>query len=252
MGQVVRERLAVRAAVEVTPEWLDGPTPLVRLRVRIENRMPWNVPDAPRDEVVLRSLVAVHTLLAVTGGRFVSLLDPPEFARAVTESCENVGTYPVLAGTASDPDDGAVVLSSPIILYDHPEVAPESPGALFDSTEIDEILALRILTLTDDEKREARATDARVSEIFDRVDAMPPEMFDRLHGAVRYLEGARVRPSDVGAPGRPGGRIRAGALVGPGCRCRLRPGHGHRLDRRDRGRPGRQGPPPAPARRRRP
>ena len=201
MGQVVRERLAVRAAVEVTPEWLDGPTPLVRLRVRIENRMPWNVPDAPRDEVVLHSLVAVHTLLAVTGGRFVSLLDPPEFARAVTESCENVGTYPVLAGTGSDPDDGAIVLSSPIILYDHPEVAPESPGALFDSTEIDEILALRILTLTDDEKREARATDARVSEIFDRVDAMPPEMFDRLHGAVRYLEGAPSAPPTAGLPG---------------------------------------------------
>jgi hypothetical protein len=202
VGRVVRERQPVTAAVEVTPIWLDGPTPLVRLRIRIENRMAWNVPGAARDEVVLHSLVAVHTLLAVTGGRFVSLLDPPEFARPVTESCENLGTYPVLVGTVSDPDDGAVVLSSPIILYDHPEVAPESPGALFDSTEIDEILALRILTLTDEEKREARATDTRVTEIFDRVDAMPPEMFDRLHGAVRYLDGVPASaPPTSGLPG---------------------------------------------------
>ena len=62
------------------------------------------------------------------------------------------------------------MLSSPIILYDQPAVAPESPGDLYDATEIDEILALRVLTLTDDEKAEARATDPRAAAIVDRCD----------------------------------------------------------------------------------
>jgi hypothetical protein len=84
------------------------------------------------------------------------------------------------------------VLSSPIILYDHPRVAPESPGSLHDATEIDEILALRTLTLTEQEKAEARATDPRAAAIVDRVDAMPPEGFGRLHGTIR----SRKTPPD--------------------------------------------------------
>jgi hypothetical protein len=83
--------------------------------------------------------------------------------------------------------DDDIVLSSPIILYDHPEVAPESPGDLYDGTEIDEILALRVLTLTDEERCEARGTDPRAAAIIDRVDSFAPEIWDRLHGAVRSL-----------------------------------------------------------------
>ena len=94
----------------------------------------------PRDEVVRHSLVAVHTLLAVDDGAFVSLLDPPEDAAAAVAGCANDGTFPVLVGARAP---RTCVLSSPIILYDHPEVAPESPGDLYDATEIDEILALR-------------------------------------------------------------------------------------------------------------
>ena len=86
------------------------------------------------------------------------------------------------------------MLSSPIIMYDHPGVAPESPGDLFDAGEIDEILSLRTLTLTDAEKREARATDPRAKAIVDRVDALPEEVFARLHGAVRSLRS--VAPED--------------------------------------------------------
>ena len=102
------------------------------------------------------SLISVHTMLAVDDGRFVSLLDPPDDAVRVAHACRSDGAYPVLIG-----DDDLVVLSSPIILYDHPEVAPQSPGDLYDSLEIDEILALRVMTLTDGEKSEARGTDPR-------------------------------------------------------------------------------------------
>ena len=97
------------------------------------------------------------------------------------------------------------MLSSPVILYDHAEVAPESAGDLFDATEIDEILILRTLALTDDEKREARATDARAAELMDRLDGMPPEMFERLHGAIRYLNAqpAAAPAQPAAAPAQP-------------------------------------------------
>jgi hypothetical protein len=79
------------------------------------------------------------------------------------------------------------MLSSPIILYDHPQIAPESAGNLFDSTEIDEILSLRILTLTDDEKREMRQSDDRAREILERTENMPEEQFMKLHSVLRGL-----------------------------------------------------------------
>ena len=79
------------------------------------------------------------------------------------------------------------VLSSPIILYDYPQIAPESAGNLFDSTEIDEILSLRILTLTDAEKAEMRQSDDRTRGILERTENMPEEQFMKLHGILRGL-----------------------------------------------------------------
>jgi hypothetical protein len=90
-------------------------------------------------------------------------------------------------------------------LYDHAEVAPESQGDLFDATEIDEILTLRTLALTDAEKQSARATDPRARELIDRLEDLPPEIFDKLHGAIRYLNAVPAQPSVryelAGAPG---------------------------------------------------
>jgi hypothetical protein len=88
----------------------------------------------------------------------------------------------VLAGP---PDDNDLLLVSPIILYDHPEIAEQSEGALYDSTEIDEILTLRVMTMTDEEKAQARATDPLAAQIIDRCDAMSPEAMQRLHGVLR-------------------------------------------------------------------
>ena len=134
--------------------------------------------------VVRRSFVGVHTLLAVEDATFVSLLDPPADAVEAAAGCVSDGTHPILVGDGSSDD---VVLSSPIILYDHPVIAPESQGDMCDATEIDEILALRVLTLTDEEKAEARGTDARAAAIVDRWEDMPPEIWERLHGTVRSI-----------------------------------------------------------------
>ncbi|MFD2357070.1 hydrogenase maturation protease [Nonomuraea ferruginea] len=152
--------------------------PLFKLCVRVENVGREPSPEASRDEALRHALIACHTLLAVPGGRFVSLLEPPAWAEIAARDCANAHTYPVLSGDQ-------VMLSSPILLYDNPRVAPESPGDLHDAAEIDEILSLRTLTLTDAEKQEARATDPRAAAILDRVESMTPDDLARLHGTTR-------------------------------------------------------------------
>jgi hypothetical protein len=169
---------------------------VIKIRIRVENLSPWpREAEAKRSRALRHALVGAHTLLAVRDGAFVSLLDPPEWAGPTVASCVNLHTWPVLVGEEGERD---VMLSSPIILYDYPQVAPESPGQMFDATEIDEILALRTMTLTDDEKVEARATDRQAAALIDRVDTLPPEILERLHGAVRYL-----RKSTTKAKGEP-------------------------------------------------
>ncbi|MFJ4277067.1 hypothetical protein [Streptomyces massasporeus] len=182
-GRVVRSREEIRAETTITAERLsDG---LCRIRVTTTNTAPAPAPRTPRDEALRRALIATHTLIGGDGVEFVSLIDPPADLAAPVRACRNEFTFPVLGGEAGD--TGTVLLSAPIILPDHPQVAPESPGDLHDAAEIDEILTLRTMLLTDEEKREARATDPRAAAILDRVDTMPQEVFERLHGAVRSL-----------------------------------------------------------------
>ncbi len=181
-GRFLRERLPVDGAIRVTTAPEGDGSRYVKVTVTVENASIWNDDRTLRADVVAQSLVAVHTMLAVDGATFVSLLDPSDDAAEAARACRSDGTYPVLIGH----DD--VVLSSPIILYDHPEVAQQSPGDLYDALEIDEILALRVMTLTDTEKAEARGTDARAAAIIDRCDSLSPEAIGRLHGRMRPLE----------------------------------------------------------------
>ena len=192
-GRVVRERWRLNGVVRVSAEAISG---LWRVRVRVENTAAWSdAAGADRNLALRQAFVSLHCLLAVHDGDFVSLLDPPPPAREAAAACRNLHAWPVLVGPEPRRD---VMLSSPIILYDYPAVAPESPGELCDSTEIDEILMLRVMTMTEDEKRAARATDPRAREIVDRSENMPPEIFERLHGALRSV-GAR----DGGSSGEP-------------------------------------------------
>jgi hypothetical protein len=90
----------------------------------------------------------------------------------------------VLAG---EPGERHTVLSSPIILPDHPEIAPESPGDLFDGGEIDQLLTLSILSMTDAERQEMREADPRTRRILERTESLTREQLMRLHGAIREL-----------------------------------------------------------------
>ena len=183
-GRLLRRCEALAGAIVVRPERTAGPYGAIRLRVRVENRSDPRVPLRTRDDGLKHAMIAAHLLIGAAGGTFLSMTDPPEWAAGEVAACVNAGTWPVLAGPAECHD---LMLSSPVILYDHPEVAPESAGDLFDATEIDEILTLRTLALTDEERQEARATDPRAADLLDRLDGLPPEMLERMHGAIRYL-----------------------------------------------------------------
>jgi hydrogenase maturation protease len=186
VGMLVRNQFALQGTLEFTCSQLDQQ--LFKLGITIENHTMFDAAgQCSRDGVLLRALVSAHTALGVADGEFVSLLDPPPEFRDAAAGCRNLGTWPVLAG---DEDQRNMLLSSPIILYDYPQVAPESSGDFFDGTEIDEMLALRIMTLTPDEQREMRGVDVRARQILDRVESLPPEHLMKLHGAVRGLKGS--------------------------------------------------------------
>ncbi len=197
-GRLTRSVATIYGIVRVLGERVAGPYGALRLTIRVENVSTPGSALSNRIDGLAYALIAAHSLIRVPGGAFISMTDPPEWAAAEVAACVNTGTWPVLAGPEDCTD---LMLSSPVILYDHAEVAPESGGDLFDSTEIDEILTLRTLALTDAEKKAARATDPRITELMDRLEGMPPEMFDRLHGAIRYLNGPpALVPALVPAP----------------------------------------------------
>lgn len=178
-----REEAFSEGVIDVTARLVeDG---VYRLAIRVQNRAEVAcTAEMSRDEMLPFAMAAAHTILSARGAVFVSLLDPPEELRPAVAECQNIGTWPVLAGEAGQRER---MLSSPIILYDYPQIAPESPGDLFDGTEIDEILTLRIMTLTDDEKQEVRNGDERARRILERTELMPEEQFLKLHGVLRGL-----------------------------------------------------------------
>ncbi|MFI6492532.1 hypothetical protein [Streptomyces sp. NPDC050564] len=228
VGRTVRRYEEISGALRLSACELDGPYRALRLTAVVENTSTWTPPDgraADRDAALPRSLVASHLLMGLSAGSFLSMTDPPEWAKGAIASCRNLHTWPVLAG---EPGRADVLLSSPIILEDHPAIAPESPGALYDATEIDEILALRTAALTDEEKREARGTDERAAAVIDLADSMPPEVLERLHGAVRSLRevtGPAPAPAATGFPDEYGVRRPDTPWWDPASEAGFDPGH---------------------------
>jgi hypothetical protein len=189
-GRMVRVRRPLRLGVTMRVDRPESPYAVRVLSVQVDNRTRPPGRDTHsrrgpgRPAWLRRALIADHLLLRVEGGRFLSLTDPPEWARPLAESRTHDGLFPVLGPATDD----SVMIASPIILYDHAELAPESRSTFFDALEVDELLSLRTMTLSEDEKREMRGTDPRAAALLGEVDAMPPELWERLHGTVRYLD----------------------------------------------------------------
>lgn len=196
---VPRTRQPVNGTVSARITGLPGPWGVSRLSVTLSNGTPAG--RLPRREDALPyALVAAHLVITAPGGTFLSLTDPPEWAAGFAAECQNDGCWPVLAG---DGDGGAdTVLAAPIILPDYPSVAAESAGELYDGTEIDEILTLRTLALTDEEKAEARATDPKAAALIDRVEAVAADVgtLGQLHGTFRPAGPPGPAPSSGDVP----------------------------------------------------
>nr|MDP9168395.1 hypothetical protein [Actinomycetota bacterium] len=175
-GRLIRTQAGIGAEIELVVEPDDG---LYRVSVSVRNT---GAAPADKDEAIATSMIGTHLIAEVVGAEFVSLLEPDDSAAAAVARCSQHRCFPVLAGRPGERD---LLLVSPIILYDHPEIAEQSEGALYDSCEIDEILTLRVMTMTDEEKAAARATDPLAAQIIDRCDAMSPESLQQLHGVLR-------------------------------------------------------------------
>jgi hypothetical protein len=160
-----------------------------KLRLEMQNASPLSSgAAAKREEALPLSMVSAHLLLGIRGGQFVSLLDPADTYRSAVAACCNTGVFPVLAG---EEPDRSIMFCSPIILYDYPKIAPESEGDFFDGTEMDEMLTLRVLTLTDAEKQEMRNGDPRARKILERTEALTSDAMLKAHGVVRGLRDIR-------------------------------------------------------------
>ena len=188
IGKIVRQQKTIEGTIEFQTEELTHRSnvrdhKLFKLTVRVSNTISFdNAAEKTRDEALVHSLVSAHTALFVRNGEFISLLEPPdEFGEAVA-NCKNIATYPILVGENGEKN---CFLSAPIILYDYPEIAPESAGDLFDGGEIDEILTLRIMTMTDEEKREMQSVDERAKKMLERTENLSAEQLMKMHGVLR-------------------------------------------------------------------
>jgi len=175
-GCIERSARAVRCRVRLA--WREGSTAETRvLRCEISNASATEGDD--RGPI----LHAAHVSLRVEAGAFVSVIDPPPALRPLADACDSDGLWPFLAGAVGD---RSLAVCSPIIVYDHPDLAPESPGETFDATENDELLTLAVLAMTDEEKRAMASTDPRARELLRRSEALGDKL-GALHGAVRSL-----------------------------------------------------------------
>ena len=187
-GVIVRTQRAIDGEIEISvnrQSTVDNNRQLLKLSVVIRNLTAFpDANDRSRDDALMRSFVSTHTIIEAQRGTFVSLLDAPDEYKAAASECLNMGTYPVLVGDEGNRD---CILSSPIILYDYPQIASQSAGDLFDGTEIDEILTLRIMSLTDDEKREIRSADDLARKLLERTESMSAEQLMDLHGVMKKV-----------------------------------------------------------------
>lgn len=218
-GVILRRQEALEGVIEFRAEPVDAR--VFKVAVRILNETP--VPPAglhDPDSVLMRTLASTHTILHAQDGRFLSSLDPPSPYQLAVATCKNIGAWPVLVGDAAR-GDRDTMLSSPIILYDYPAIAPQSPGDFFDGAEIDEMLALRVQTLTPEEKREMREVDGYARQLLERTESLPQEQWGNLHGSMK--QAPSFDQEIFGANPRIGGVAVGGAYLRAGDRVRIRP-----------------------------
>jgi hypothetical protein len=217
----VRRQEALIGRIETVMTRVDDQ--VFRVSVRIRNQTPVaRAAFENQDAILMHTFASTHTVLHVSGGEFLSLLEPPPEYTDAAAACKNLHTWPVLVGEAKQ-GDRDTILSSPIILYDYPQVAPESAGDLFDGAEIDEILTLRIMTMTDEEKREMREVDDQARRILERTEMLPGDHLLKMHGVMRATPQEQSQDEFFNPATRLESTIVAGVELRKGDKVRIRP-----------------------------
>ena len=152
-----------------------------RMTMRVENHTEVP-PGLDRSEALVHSFLSTHVVGRCSGGTFVSPLE--------ATGCEQINSWPVLATQEDD-----AVLGAAIMLPDHPQIAPESRGSLFDSTEIEEALLIHVLALSDDERAAAAEQDPAVRQMLERAARTTPQELMDLHGRVTVADPREGEPS---------------------------------------------------------
>ena len=218
VGVIARCQEALQGRIEIGVTSVDAN--VFKISLRIVNQTPISESELNnQDAVIMRTFASTHVILSAQDGEFLSLLDPPPNYIAAAGSCQQIGIYPVLVGDEKRRERDTM-LASPIILYDYPRVAPESPGDLFDGTEIDEILTLRVMAMTEAEKSEMRQVDDFARRILDRTESLGPDHFMKMHGTLRDL---RRLDDDFSTSTRLESVSVQGFNVKPGDRVRIHP-----------------------------
>jgi hypothetical protein len=221
VGVVIRSQPAICGAVDFSVCQLEKST--FKVTLRILNQTAMRESELLDPEAVLeRTFASTHTILFLRGGEFISSMDPGADFKSAARTCKNIGTWPVLVGDENN-CERSTMLSSPIILYDYPKIAAQSAGNLFDGTEIDEILSLRLQTLTDDEKFEMRHIDEHARRVLERTDNLPEDALLKMHGIMRKGETPIEFDDFFGASTRLESVMVAGVQLKAGGRVRIRP-----------------------------
>ena len=137
--------------------------------------------NSSENQILPSSFISAHSILQIGKGKFISLRETQKEFESPAGTCKNIGVFPVLAGEKNKQNS---VLSSPIILYDFPEVSENSFADFFDGTEIDELMVLSILALSDAEQEEIRKTDEKAAKILDKLDKIDARDLLKLHASM--------------------------------------------------------------------
>jgi hypothetical protein len=215
---IVRRQDAIAGVLEVEVNQVAAS--IFKVSVRIRNLSQLTAGELQSsDAVLMRTFTSTHLILQTPEAEFISLLEPQAEYEPLVATCKNIGAWPVLVGDATRAERDTM-LASPIILYDYPKIAPESGGDFCDSTEIDEMLALRVLTMTDEEKREMRGVDGFARRMLERTEALSQEKFMKMHGTLRDVHAAE----EFFNPSKPAGSVVVkGVKLKAGDRVRIRP-----------------------------
>ncbi|MFN2612225.1 MAG: hypothetical protein ABR536_02520 [Solirubrobacterales bacterium] len=177
---------SVRGRAVMEAEMLGPELARIKLCVHNDTEIAGDVPEAevPRGDALQWSLLSVHPMVEVDdSARFISPLERDGEAGAAVEASDSFNTFPVLVGK-----EDRAVLGAAIVVPEHPELAPESLGNLFDNTEIEEALLLHVQVLSDDEREQISEQDPAVREMIERAEKTTNDEMMSLHGRLTYTE----------------------------------------------------------------